>query len=673
MWPDFFFAVAALLVFLFLPGFLIAASAKRPFFESAAFSPIIAVAFYSLAAILYEKIGLASSWESLFLPFLMISILMSFLLRCYLRKEEKNGVKKWELYAIALYLLVATIVVGLFFVRNLDGADSFYQAFDNGSHLSTVRTFIDSGIYSSFATGYGNESPSPFDSGSSFYPAAWHCLAAMASPFAGSSVTVAANAVNFVSSAVVFPLSVLFALSVLFVNNRKAIFFGSLVVVGVAPFPWGFLTFGPLYPNLLSMAMFPAAVVPLIKLLSSHRTGKGHLPLFIAAVLSTIALFFSQPNSIFAELILIGPFVICECFFCHKEKHPNSFVSRVAILLLSVFVFLGLWFALYSLPVSMIRSVVEFNWPSTVGKWQAVIDCLLYSFNTGAAQPVVSVFVLIGSLKALSSKKTAWLVFSYAFSCVIYIASVSTDGLLKHVLSGFWYTDPYRLAATASIVSIPLVVIGIQWAVLAVDAVIVKLKDRPELAVNRKIVHVSLFLMIMTALYSPNFLFAGCGNVLTAFGNIGQKVETENNAFADKVLTHDEMEFAKRALQEVPSNELILNEPNDGSGFLYALFDAKNIYYKRFNLPSAGENPDSILIRSSLDTLSTNSEVAEAVRGIGAKYVLLLDQGGDPEKRVHFWSYYPEQWVGFSRITDETSGFKVVMAEGDMRLYEIVD
>ena len=159
---------------------------------------------------------------------------------------------------------------------------------------------------------------------------------------------------------------------------------------------------------------------------------------------------------------------------------------------------------------------------------------------------------------------------------------------------------------------------------------------------------------------------------MTAFGNISQKIERQNNAYADNVLTHDEKEFAKEALQKVPEDELILNEPNDGSEFLYALYDAKNLFYRQFALPSTGESTDSVLVRQSLDEVASNPEVAKAVRQIGAKYVLLLDQGGDPSKRISFWSYYPDQWQGFNRITDETPGFEIVMADGDMRLYKII-
>ena len=174
-------------------------------------------------------------------------------------------------------------------------------------------------------------------------------------------------------------------------------------------------------------------------------------------------------------------------------------------------------------------------------------------------------------------------------------------------------------------------------------------------------------------LFGPIFLFAGCCSVDTGFGNIADKVKAQNSVAVDNVLAPEERRFAEKALQMVPKDAEIINEPNDGSGFLYALYDADNILYKRFALPSSGEKPESALIRQELDKIATDPEVKVAVNSFDAEYVLLLDRDGDPKKRIHLWSYYPDQWGGILRITDSTPGFEVVMAEGDMRLYKIAD
>lgn len=671
MWFDFFFSAVVAAVVLLLPGGLMVYSLRRSIIEAAGFGPIVSVACYSVFSIVYSVMGLSCSGLSLFAPFLAISIVLSIVAFRTFNRNCAGFRLRDELPYIVLYGLIGIFIVGFFFVKNLDGAGSFCQAFDNGFHLSTIRTFIDSGVFSSFATGYGEGISDPFDSGPSFYPAAWHCLVSMVATFSTSSITVAVNAVNFVLSAIVFPLSMLFLLDRLFDGSKKLLLGGAFLTVAAAPFPWGYLTFGPLYPNLLSMAMFPAALVVSLRFVDFNISAISRLRWFAAVVVATIALMFAQPNSIFAELILVAPFFVSECYFA-SLRNANRTREKTSIVLACSIVFVCvIWVILYSLPISMIRSTVDFNWPATVGRWQAIMDCFLFSFNTGAAQPAIAILVLMGCVRAVSTRKNVWLVASYLLACVIYISSVSTDGLLKHVLSGFWYTDPFRLAATASVIAIPLATIGAEWLLALVSYFIGWIGKESNLFIGEKTGLVSLALVLCVCLYSPSFAFAGLGDIVTGFGCIAKKVEAQNNEYSDKVLDHDEIEFAERALGQIPKNELVLNEPNDGSEFLYALFDANNLYYKRFDLPSSGESSNSILIRQSIDKVASDGEVKEAVRETGAKYVLLLDQGGDPAKRVHFWSYYPEQWQGFGRITDSTPGFEVVMAEGDMRLYKI--
>ena len=137
-------------------------------------------------------------------------------------------------------------------------------------------------------------------------------------------------------------------------------------------------------------------------------------------------------------------------------------------------------------------------------------------------------------------------------------------------------------------------------------------------------------------------------------------------------MTNQELEFSKKAIATIPEGSLIINEPNDGSGFLYSLFGA-NLYYRKFDLPSLeGEREDSQVIRFNLSNYSSDTQVQEAVDNIDAKYVILLDQGeNDGEERQRFWSYYPEQWTGIEGISDDTPGFTIILAKDDMRLYKI--
>ena len=74
-----------------------------------------------------------------------------------------------------------------------------------------------------------------------------------------------------------------------------------------------------------------------------------------------------------------------------------------------------------------------------------------------------------------------------------------------------------------------------------------------------------------------------------------------------------------------------------------------------------------------MNEYATNGDVQEAVKKTDAKYLLLLDVDVNDKAQTRYWfdHYYEELWQGMDAITEETPGFKVVLAEGDMRLYEI--
>ena len=89
-----------------------------------------------------------------------------------------------------------------------------------------------------------------------------------------------------------------------------------------------------------------------------------------------------------------------------------------------------------------------------------------------------------------------------------------------------------------------------------------------------------------------------------------------------------------------------------------------------------GKPEDSALIRSRLDSISYDDWVKEAVKNVGATYLLLLDQGrwynpSDPDSNFFFTYDDNSLWAGIDYVRDSTPGFEVVLARDDMRLYRI--
>ena len=64
--------------------------------------------------------------------------------------------------------------------------------------------------------------------------------------------------------------------------------------------------------------------------------------------------------------------------------------------------------------------------------------------------------VLAGVIYTCRNRRYLWMTVAYAFAFVVYVIDVSTDGVVKQVLSGFWYTDYYRTGAMTALFAIPL-------------------------------------------------------------------------------------------------------------------------------------------------------------------------------------------------------------------------
>ena len=172
--------------------------------------------------------------------------------------------------------------------------------------------------------------------------------------------------------------------------------------------------------------------------------------------------------------------------------------------------------------------------------------------------------------------------------------------------------------------------------------------------------------------YWPNYTNPGNQEVRTGFGAIGEKVASLNSEAVPHMLDPDEADFAKKVKEVVPEDALIINSPNDGSVFLYAL-DGLNIFYRNLEGDSGSrEIEESEIIRNNLDDYVNSQEVKEAMSSLGAQYVLVLDQGEPTPLRSYLSNYHPEEWEGIESITDGTPGFETVLAQDDMRLYKVI-
>lgn len=654
MWSIFFscFLFASLL--LYLPGLIGSRLAGFSDAVSLATAPFLSAFALAVSSFLFRALGITGCWWGLILVSVVFmagaSCLVGFLCRksgVSLSRDSSLGID-WKI--CFLYLAISLIVSGLFFVKTLDGAGSIYQENDNIFHLTTVRDFVDSGIYCL---------PSPLS-----YPALWHTIASLVSSFCGGNVPVAVNAVNLTLISVVCPLSVMALLMVVF-EDRKVVIAGSVCSLAVAGFPWGFLLFGPLYPNLLGYSLFlgVAAVFILALKTSSSASRRG---LFILFVLGCFTLLLAHPNAVFVGVVLLSPY--CVSRIMDSGIRLGRFGTRVSGIVLSVsfvVVVLLIWTVLYLSP--FFSGVVSFKWPSYLDAGQAFCNLASLSYTKASVpQLALSVLVILGIFALTGKRKNRWLICSYLLFASFWFVCATSDGFLRHFLAGFWYTDEFRVAAAMSIVATLLSSVGLAYSVDGLAKFLTAEKSPLPAGFTAAVLAAVAILVFL-----PNHNVPKGSYITTGFGQVSSMLDGGNSlATNEAALDSEEISFANKVREVVGDNKLF-NVPYDGSAYLYAVSDL-NVENRAWYGYKDDSSMDSI-IRNGFDSVSSNREVSDAVKAEGVRYLILLDNKmGDGAGGVFEGGYVPGQWSHVLSIDENTPGFRLIMAEDDMRLFEII-
>lgn len=683
MWSYFLFAVFLGVLLLYLPGSLALATMGFKGRSLLCYAPLVSIFLIEIIAVAFSLVGVASGWGSLFGAVTLVSLVIC-CVGLYIRrklgvacKANDFSIKDKRNFIPLLYLLFGCAVGLYVFLFNLESPDVLFQDWDNAWHVGLIRTFLETGNYSTLDTTlFPSGGVSPIDSSPSFYPAAYHGIVAMICDAFSCSVPIVINAVNFVFASVVFPLCCYVLLETLFPRDNAVLLFGAVACVAFGAFPWNILVFGPLYPNLASFALAPAVVASFIRLtslgLSNAQRGKYLLVFLLGGV--TLAL--CQPNAIFTAAVILMPWCayrivqVCGEICCKRKwSKKASIVVQVFSAILFLLVFMGIWVFAYNAP--MMDGVVDFNWSSFASPSQSVINALTLAFVDPQAQLLLAGLVVMGIVYAVFCRKYFWLVASYLFACMIYCAAACSDGFAKSLLAGFWYTDFNRLAVTIVLVALPLACAGFSLLCKVFSRLVGTLVPKQSRTRANFVITGMFVLVFLGVNFYPNHSIPGIVDVSTAFGSLSEDVSISYSA-TENYLDDRERAFLQSVAEVVPEGALILNQPNDGSVFAYGL-EGLNIYYRTYgNEWSGSESVESETIRLRLDRLTQDDSVDNAVHTTGAEYVLMLDQGTS-EESPHISSYLLTDWTGFDAVSDSTPGLEIVLSDGDMRLYRILD
>lgn len=690
------FVLAALTAaaFLYLPSLPLLRALAFEWKCALVCSPIVTVAAYSLLATAYAQAGVPCTYSTLLMPVFLVGL--GACVAAWALRRKKGGAlapgaiglcplareafRFQDAALIAVYALVGVCAASYVFAWNLPAPDAVFQAYDNLFHLNTVNGYVETERFSIFGRSmYLTDAdkainPIPPANPSEFYPTAYHMLAAMTAQATGASAPLSMNAVNFVLAGVVFPLSSFALLRQLFWRIPAVVALGSVCSVFLADFPWGFLVFGPLFSNLLSLAVYPLFVFLFVVAFDERLCGRFRVRKVALIVVGAVALAVSQPNSVFLAGVFLVPFCAfrLNAFLARRGGERWSSARRRALAVaLALAAVLALW--LLVVYVLVLRSsLAQESWPPFATDPQALANLAVLALKVSPAQLVPAALVVLGLLYTLRRREYLWLTFSYAILAFMYFVDAAIGYPVRNYVVGFWYNDGFRVAANLALAAVPLASLG-SYALARACASAARRAGIVRAPRFRSAFSMFVAFAVAVAAFYPHFAIPGWLDVKTPFGTIADDVASFYDPDSAGILDSAEASFVEKVKDVVPAGSLVINQPNDGSGFASADGGLFLYYRDGRHYGEANETAESVAIREGLSRYAEDDAVREAVSSIEARYVLLLDAPAyaDGSTGHQLFTYDADEWRGVEGVTDDTPGFKTVLSEGDMRLYEI--
>lgn len=653
-----------------LPGTLLNASLTKDATKAICLAPATSIALLSIFAIVNPRLGIWTQYSSLMIELGCVALGFLVSSAALNRHTAQNSItiKKKELCCLVLFFSISAIIAAYVFLTVLDGPDCYFQAWDNQTHLRTIRAFVETGNYSSFNSQfYKNALTAPEPLANSFYPSAWHLLAAMLVSLLDIPVTQAANAVNILCVGTILPLTLFLCLQELGIKKPSSLALCAIICLGVPIYPWDLISYGPLYPNLLGFCLLPGEISLFFSLFNKFNqikladTLKGVILLF----LGLISLALAHPNTVFAWGFILAPYLISRFKFFISAKYRNiPSIACYAIPFAAIFL---IWISFTRIP--FMHEIVDCYWPAFTSVPKALLSALFLGTTTHPIQILIPLLTFIGVYIELKDRKFC-LAATYGLLVIFYTIDAGSNLPVKPLLTGFWYNDYHRVSAMLGLISIFL-------ACLAINRIFVYLEDKlseQKTSVRTAIVGVIAAGMIALIFY-PSIPLPRKHELQTAFG---YEINEMRNQFDKELIYYDlfsplEEDFCKTTLAKYNSdNSVVINNPDDGSIFAYGVYGS-NMYYRYWYPPAPDtETKESKVIRHHLNEIASNENVRNAVKQIGAKYVIQLDHGEPTQEyRIQYNYDNADEWRGIDLIDETTPGFTLVASNDDIRLYKI--
>ena len=654
-------------VLAFGPGYAMGWALRVPVRLRVFYAPLLTFALVAVSAIVLGKTGIPWNLIS-FVPVAAVMVaaaagVMHLVGRRWpsaVPDASSEAAENWAGNTVPLAWPVVGAVLGGFLTLHATqhmvfGPETFSQTLDNSFHMNAIRWIQEHGDASSLTLGAvaaANQEPT-------FYPAGWHDFVYLIYSTTGTSIATATIVMILLAAGIIWPCSlVAMCLSIPHLRPLQALAIPALTC-GFFAFPGLLLFWGVLFPNLLGYALLPAFVALLLHMiqLMARREYSLVLSLSLTILVGLGGLALVHPNAVVSAAVFAVPMLLGGVVQVLRTRGASRRERLVGtgVLVALIAGCVTIWLSL--------RPSEEASdlWTAIMSEGEAVYQFLFLGLEN--ANPLGGNFApayLLGFLALwgvgylLYKRRNLWLIGSWMLVGYMWIIAASVPrGDFRLLMVAPWYTDHFRLAALVVFPAVLLAGIGLGGAVEGIFVRIMHAIPREK--------HAKVAPAMMGASMVLVLAVAGLSSRTPAMHDATLQVaERYKVTPTSDILNQDEMNVINEIPKIVPKGDTIVNNPWDGSAYIYALADRHLTSY-HFEFQTS---PKYAAILNDLKDARTNPEVCREVNQYKAHWYVHLENQGN------FGPAQQKNYDGMVAAID-TDVLTPVYSSGPMTLYRI--
>lgn len=647
-------------VLAFGPGYAMGWALRVPARLRVFYAPLLTFALVAVSAIVLGKTGIPWSLIS-FVPVAAVLVAAAAGLMWLVgRRWPALASVSWPGNDVPVAWPVVGAVLGGFLVLHMTedmvyGPEAFSQSLDNSFHMNAIRWIQEHGDASSLTLG----AVSAADQQPTFYPAGWHDFVSLIYSTTGTSIATATIVTVLLAAGILWPCSlVAFSLSIPKLRRLQALAIPA-IIGGFAAFPGLLLRWGVLFPNLLGYALLPTFVALMAHLVQAllRREFSVLLSLGLSALVGIAGLALVHPNAVVSAVVFALPMLLAgvvQVSRSHELALRQKWVGSLLLVGVSTGC-VGAWLVLRP------GASASNTWEPMLTEGEALYQFLFLGLenanqlrDTFNPSYLAGFLALWGAGYLLYKHRNLWLIASWVLIGYLWIIAATVPrGDFRLLMVGPWYTDHFRLAALVVFPSVILAGIGLGGFVEGLLTWIVRRVPRTaRLNVATAGMGVAAVLVLV---------LAGLTSRVPSVQETTLAVSREYRLTPTSVvLNQDEMNVINEIPKIVPKGDVIVNNPWDGSAYIYALADRHLTGY-HFEFETS---PKYSAIMHNLKNARTNPEVCREVNKYKAHWYVHL------ENQLNFGPDAQKNYDGLVAAIG-TDVLTPVYSSGPMTLYRI--